>query len=742
MKKGRKNGRMHMRSAELIKNRNEFTGNISRLSESINTQIKRYARNLIGGVKLTEESLYFFFSVLHPNKLKQLLTVLTDILPDKEEEKKRYGRDDTVDRIIDQITELPKDFPPHICGTLEKRITTEINGCFQEIIPEYKLPRNLIKLTSQFELNDIEREIVLFFSVLPNAQVFTDLFDKFEGSGKLTFIARAAGIQEKAVRRALGKDEKLISMKLISESINRMRYGSFPEYELSEPVSNFIHGFDSAAFRKEIIREDKKKAFPIKAFILQEDQISTMEALLSGPGPCNILFYGRPGTGKTELARALCRESGKKCYFLQSGAGGSRENRRPFHSGGETDRGVLLQLAINLMEAHESVLVVDEADEILNTGDMFSMLFGISSSGGNDKGLLNTALDSHNKKIIWITNRISGIDDSVLRRFSYSRHFVKNSAGQRLIYWNSLIKKHRLTAVLPAETRKELAAEYKINAGHIGRALETFAQLPGKEADISRLKDILDTQNELINYGRKTKKKTLITGPQFNPAYLHTDIPVDRVLTALRGRCRGHILLHGVPGTGKTEFARHIAESLDRELILKRSSDILSKWVGENEQNIRDAFAEAEADGAVLCIDEADSFFKNRESARSSWEVSFTNELLTQMESFSGIFVCSTNLIDILDPAVMRRFAWKIEFLPLRKEHRTEIVQTYFQFRDPADNDSGTFADIPDLTPGDVKAVWLKYGTSPSLSPAEIAEELKRETGYRQTGSGEIGFRE
>lgn len=370
------------------------------------------------------------------------------------------------------------------------------------------------------------------------------------------------------------------------------------------------------------------------------------------------------------------------------------------------------------------------------------MLFGISSAGGNDKGILNNILDNHTKKIIWICNRIRGIEDSVLRRFSYSRHVIKNSAGQRMIYWNSLVKKYRLTKTITQENRRTLAAEYKINAGHIGKALETFSQLPEDGSDLGRLRDILDSQNELINYGHREKRESYITGPRFDPKYLNIDIPADRIITALKSRQSGRVLLHGVPGTGKTEFARYIAESLDRELILKRSSDILSKWVGENEQNIRDAFAEAEADGSVLCIDEADSFFRNRESARSSWEVSFTNELLTQMESFSGVFICSTNLIDILDPAVMRRFAWKVRFLPLKRDHRAEIIRTYFQFAELNENDRYVLEQITGLTPGDVKAVWLKYGSSPSLSAAEIAEELKRETGYRNSEGKEIGFRE
>ncbi len=73
-----------------------------------------------------------------------------------------------------------------------------------------------------------------------------------------------------------------------------------------------------------------------------------------------------------------------------------------------------------------------------------------------------------------------------------------------------------------------------------------------------------------------------------------------------------------------------------------------------------------------------------------------------------------------------------IRFLPLKKEYRAKIVQSYFQFPELNENERRTFTDITGLKPGDVRAEWRKYGSSPSLSAAGIAEELKQETGYRE----------
>ena len=99
------------------------------------------------------------------------------------------------------------------------------------------------------------------------------------------------------------------------------------------------------------------------------------------------------------------------------------------------------------------------------------------------------------------------------------------------------------------------------------------------------------------------------------------------------------MLFYGLSGTGKTELARYIAEKLNKKICLKRVSDIMSPYVGENEQNIAKAFSEAEASGDVLLFDEADSFFSNRQDAVRSWERTLVNEFLTQMEEFNGILI-------------------------------------------------------------------------------------------------------
>jgi hypothetical protein len=150
---------------------------------------------------------------------------------------------------------------------------------------------------------------------------------------------------------------------------------------------------------------------------------------------------------------------------------------------------------------------------------------------------------------------------------------------------------------------------------------------------------------------------------------------VPRIVEALKARGHGTLCFYGAPGTGKTALAEHIARSLDRPLLVKQASDLMSKFVGETEQNMAAMFREAEAEKAVLLLDEADSFLQDRRGAQRTYEVTEVNEMLQGMERFAGIFVCTTNLLDRIDQAALRRFTFKIKFKPLTTAQRETDVR-------------------------------------------------------------------
>jgi len=116
----------------------------------------------------------------------------------------------------------------------------------------------------------------------------------------------------------------------------------------------------------------------------------------------------------------------------------------------------------------------------------------------------------------------------------------------------------------------------------------------------------LDRSTSLLGQKKIPARNILRTG--YSLQWLNTDIPVERLVERLKSRPQGTFCFYGAAGTGKSELARYMADQIGKPLLVKRASDILSKWLGESEQNIAAMFAEAREQDSVLVLDEADSF--------------------------------------------------------------------------------------------------------------------------------------
>lgn len=274
-----------------------------------------------------------------------------------------------------------------------------------------------------------------------------------------------------------------------------------------------------------------------------------------------------------------------------------------------------------------------------------------------------------------------------------------------------------------------------------------------QEITIETIQEAGDDQNGGFNpflmaspSGAAKHKKKLTVDPRFDPSILNVQGGYEKVkanLDAYIKWSKNHpkesepftFLFTGAPGTGKTQLGRHIAEIMGRPLLTKRMSDIMSCYVGESEKNVAAAFEEASEKKAVLMIDEADSLFTSRQGAHTSWEVSLTNEVLSQMEDFEGVFICTTNLLNNFDSAAMRRFDWKVAFLPSTPEARVKLYSTYFNNnQDISDNIKNVLIDsrLNGICPGDFKAVWRKLRFIDDKKPRDILSALITELNYKQ----------
>lgn len=579
---------------------------------------------------------------------------------------------------------------------------------------------------------DLSREDIALMelaAVYQSTGSFESYCDTFPFSDWAVLISAALKTSLPATRQRMASNSRLSGQGLVSIKAKSMSVAS--------AVFEYLIGISEEVFSCEDFSPVPASEFPLGSFPVNEKERSLLLDSFRSPSPCHIFFYGRPGTGKTELAKALASEAGRQAFLVRYG-----------DDGGERDRRGAITATMGIAPTN-SVVIIDEADRLLNTATFFQPKLV-------DKSWINNFMDECRHKVIWIANESGCIETSVLRRFSYSLEFKKFTAAQRESAWNMQLKRHPLKKVILPAMVSRLAREYETDAGGIASALKATTNIfEGRMPSASEAEETLGqllTHHEKLSGVERKKKKLNRISPNYDVNALHTDVSAAELVSFLKVRQQkienGHrpfsvnILFWGLPGTGKTEFAKYIAQELGKELLIKRMSDLQSMWVGETEKQIAAAFEEAEREGAVLFLDEVDSLILDRKTASRSWESSQTNEVLTQIENFSGVCICCTNLLDNLDEAALRRFTWKVKFLPLTPDGAETLFRKYFQPKGRISNAvKAELHSTRDLTPGDFKTVSQRQQyREHKPSPLETVQALKQEVSYKRARTFTIGF--
>ena len=219
---------------------------------------------------------------------------------------------------------------------------------------------------------------------------------------------------------------------------------------------------------------------------------------------------------------------------------------------------------------------------------------------------------------------------------------------------------------------------------------------------------------QALHGGHKQTPKTE-TQIQFYPQLIQADTNLSAFTAQLKrlGQLDFSLCLYGVSGTGKSAYARFLARQLGLEVLQQRASDLISPYVGETEQNIANAFAKAKENKMVFIFDEADTFLQDRTRAVRSWEISSVNEMLTWMENRPYPFICTTNLMDTLDPASLRRFSFKVKYDYLTT---SQVCQAFNYFFGLKVNEKEE-ANLTQLTPGDFALIKNKAEAKAKISP-------------------------
>ncbi len=375
-----------------------------------------------------------------------------------------------------------------------------------------------------------------------------------------------------------------------------------------------------------------------------------------------MLFWGPSGTGKTMTAHGVAQHLGKRVLNVDIPT---------FIENSEADR--FLPGLFREARLQDAVLFFDECEAI----------FASRSRHGNAlMTLLLTELERFEGVAVLATNLPGELDEALARRILVRVRFPEPDRAQRQAIWRQhlpdaaplaedvdvsalaarfeltggLIKNAVLTAVAAAVHGAE-DGEAEITMAHLEAAAE--AQVPRLDAQgepvavpAARLRDVVLDEEPLaavqallsaVRTRALIQQRWGVGGPRTE----HTGVAA---------------LLHGPPGTGKTLCAEALAGELGRPLRVGRAPALLSKWVGETERNLAQLFRQAQAERAVVLLDEADSLMGRRDTTEARHDLSMTNVLLDLVERYPGLVLLATNLPDRIDPALERRLTWKIAF--------------------------------------------------------------------------------
>ena len=448
--------------------------------------------------------------------------------------------------------------------------------------------------------------------------------------------------------------------------------------------------------------------------------------LASGEPGVNILVYGPPGTGKTEFCKVMAGHLGVTLY---SAAEADEDGDEPSRD----ERLRELRLAQRLLAGkRRSLILFDEMEDLLADPFQGLSLFGRSMGAGmrGSKVYLHRLLEEAPAPTLWTINDERHVSGTVLRRFMAAVEMRLPSPAVRQRIWSRQLEMNGIKA--GADVARRLATAFEASPG-IAAGVTAAARLAG--GGIPAVNWGVDSLSRLLRCDRPPQAAP----ERFDLALIRAG--VDPAVWADRPagsrERRFSMCLQGPPGTGKSALVRYLAERLGLEVVQKRASDLLSKWVGDTEKRIADAFAEARATGAFLVFDEADSLLADRRMAQRNWEVSQVNEMLTWMESHPLPFACTTNLVDHLDPATLRRFVFKIALDYLTPEQAARAFRCFFGLEAPA-----MLATLATLTPGDFAVVHRKAEVLGQLEdPEELTAMLRAECDAKREGTGGIGFR-
>ncbi|WP_423193183.1 AAA family ATPase [Cupriavidus sp. H18C2] len=635
------------------------------------------------------------------------------------------------------------EFDPHLVRSRLRKLHQDAESAYQDAdgnMPVF-LVSNIARLAGLVGLSELDCSILAFVVMLKNERLLDDTADwlgSLSAAKVFQVLSLLLDYSEAEVRDALSTHGVLAQSGLVSVDRSCRTSLSGKLDLLSDTFADHIVSSDADPVC--LLRDTVAPAGPAHLGLddyrhveasLQVLQPYLRRAMTEGRKGVNVFIYGPPGTGKSQLAKVLARELGSEIFEVasESGDGDPINGERRLRA---------FRAAQSFFSQRRALILFDEVEDVFNDGDG---LFGRKSTAQTRKAWINRTLEANPVPTFWLSNSARGLDGAFLRRFDMILELPVPPRKQRARIIESacagLLDVRGVHRVAESEV---LAPAIVTRAASVVRAIQ---QELGPEGAATAMELLIGNTLEAQGHKPIAKSDPGRLPETYDPAFVHADADLTVLAAGLARTRAGRLCLYGPPGTGKTAYGRWLAEQLEAPLHEVRASDLISKWVGESEQNIARAFRQAAQDGAVLLIDEVDSFLQDRRSAQRSWEVSLVNEMLTQLESFPGVFLASTNLMDDLDQAALRRFDLKVKFHYLSPIQAWELLGRQcelLRLPAPTADLQARLGRLEVLTPGDFAAVMRQHGFRPFMSSSDFVAALEAECAIKGEIKSVIGF--
>lgn len=605
------------------------------------------------------------------------------------------------------------------------------------------LQENLEKLAELVGLDEVEQKLIGFCALLSTDSLLDDCCNQlgYVGFNRLIrVLSTLLEVPPHDLRLRLSAEGRLAQAGLVEANLrNGPRQHMSDLLGLSNKSLLFslrYHQGSAIGLFQSAFRPAAQSTLEAKDFVHLDTALGIArpylkQALETEKAGVNVLIYGPPGTGKSQLTRMLAQELQAELYEIAC----TDDNGDPISRHG---RLCALRSAMCVLSQQRTLLLLDEIEDLFNAHGEASMLPHVP---GPQKGWINRMLEENPIPCFWLTNSLQALDNAYIRRFDLVLKLDNPPRAQRKRIIRSVSHDRLGDGLID-----KLANHEQVMPAIITKAIGV-ARTQSDEGAASidcKVEFLVNATLQAQGFPRLDQERTQSLPPFYSPDLANADVPLEQLLTGLRQESEARLCFYGPPGTGKTAFGHWLAEQLGKPLMTHRASDLVSPYVGMTEKNFARAFEHASSDDAVLLLDEVDSFLQDRRHARHSWEVTAVNEMLTQMESYRGLFIASTNLMDNLDEAALRRFDMKISFGYLTAEQITRLLRQHLKQMGLRKPDSLKLAQLLRqgcVTPGDFALVARRARFNSFKDANQVIDALLAESSLKTASTMRaIGF--